>query len=93
MTSTKNAEWVTAMFQLFVQNLSQGIPLSKPTIMEKAVEMNKIKTLWRSLTQSECWMVGKIKLRPGIRVLSIEVEKLSVGTAEISVYSEKCRSE
>jgi len=60
MTSTKNAEWVTAVFQLFVQKLSQGIPLPEPTIMEKATKMNELKTLWRSLMQSECWMVGQI---------------------------------
>ena len=60
MTSTKNAEWDTAVFQLFFQKLRQGIPLSKPTIMEKAIEMNKIETLWRSLMQSECWMFGQI---------------------------------
>jgi hypothetical protein len=60
MTSTKNAEWDTAVFQLFVQKLSQGIPLSEPARMEKAIEMNKLKTLRRSFTQSDFWMVGQI---------------------------------
>jgi hypothetical protein len=60
ITSTENAEWDTAVFQLFVQKISQGIPLSEPKIMEKAVEMNIIKILWRSFMQSKCWMFGQI---------------------------------
>jgi len=60
MTSAKNAKWVTAVFQLFVQKLSQGIPLPEPAIMEKATKTSKVKTLWRTLMQSECWMAGQI---------------------------------
>lgn len=92
MKPAKLQQLDTVMYQWFVQARSQGIPLSGPIVMIKAVEMNKNLGGDPSFKASIGWL-DKFKRRHGIRQLDISGEKLSADSAVIAEYRDKLLKE
>jgi ribosomal protein S10 len=79
MKSAKYDQLDTVMYQWLIQARTQGIPLSGPVIMAKAVEMNKKLDGDPKFKASIGWL-DKFKCRHGIRKLDISGEKLSANS-------------
>jgi hypothetical protein len=88
MKSAKYGQLDTVMYQWFIQARSQGIPLSGPVIMAKAVEMHKKLDGDPNFKASIGWL-DKFKCRHGIQKLDISGEKLSANSAVIVEYREQ----
>lgn len=88
MKPAKYDELDTAMYRWFIQARSQGIPLSGPIIMAKAVEMNNKLDGDSSFKASIGWL-DKFKFRHGIRQLDISGEKLSADSSVIAEFREQ----
>lgn len=91
MKSAKYEQLDNAMYQWFIQARSQGIPLSGPIIMAKAVVMNKKLNGDPNFKASVGWL-DKFKFRHGIRQLDISGEKLSADSTCIADFQETLQS-
>lgn len=88
MKPAKYEELDSVMYQWFIQSRSQGVPLSGPIIMAKAVQMNKKLNGDPAFKASIGWL-DKFKFRHGIRQLEISGEKLSANSSVISEFREQ----
>lgn len=85
MKAAKYKQLDNAMYQWFIQARSQGIPLSGPIIMAKAVVMNKKLNADPNFKASVGW-IDKFKFRHGIRQLNISGERLSADSTGIANF-------
>jgi len=88
MKLTKYEQLDNIMYQWFVQVRSQGIPLSGPIIMAKAIAMNEKLNGDPNFIANIGWL-EKFKFRHSIRQLDISREKLSANCAVVAEFKEQ----
>lgn len=91
MKPARYEELDNAVYQWFIQARSQGIPISGPIIMTKAIEFNKKLDGDPNFKASTGWL-DKFKFRHGIRQLDISGEKLSSNSAIIEDFKKQFQS-
>jgi len=88
MKPAKYEQLDNVMYQWFIQAQSQGIPLSGPIIMAKAIAMIRKLNGDPNFKASIGWPY-KFKFRQGIRQLDISGEKFSANCAVVAKFKEK----
>jgi len=88
MKPAKYEQLDNVMYQWCIQARSQGIPLSGPIIMAKAIAINKKLNGDPNFKASIGWL-NKFKFRHGIRQLYISGEKLSANCAVVAEFKEQ----
>lgn len=88
MKMADDAQLDSALYMWFIQRRSEGVPLSGPMVMEKALLLNSKLGGNEDFKASSGWL-EKFKHRHGLRQLYIEGEKLSSNSADAQQFVEQ----